>query len=65
MQVHSELRPISLHAPTMIFIGVFIVLVLPLVLGFAFFDTLYAFYLSRFVAPELEESLGFLGRCLS
>ena len=61
MQVHSRLKPISLTAPTVIFVGLFVLVVFPVSLGVVFFDTWYGFYLSRFVAPELEQALGFRG----
>ena len=35
--------------------------VLPIVLGFVFFDAIHAFYLVTFVAPRLENDLGFEG----
>ena len=61
MQVRSGLRPISLSRSTVLFVGLFILVVLPIVLAFAFSSSIYAFYLSEIVAPELESSLGFKG----
>jgi len=61
MQVHSGLKPLTLSSRNLWFVGIVVLLVVPIVLGFAFFDGLYAFYLSRFVALDLESSLGFKG----
>jgi hypothetical protein len=61
MQVRSDLKPITLSLRNMLFVGIVVLLVVPIVLGFAFFDSLYAVYLSRFVAPGLESALGFKG----
>jgi len=61
MQVRSGLEPITLSPRSMAFAGIVVLLVVPIVLGFAFFDRLYAVYLSRFVAPGLESALGFKG----
>ena len=61
MQVHSGLKPITFSPPTGVFVALFVLLVIPIVLGFVFFDALYALYLSRFVAPGLEATLGFKG----
>jgi hypothetical protein len=61
MHMSSGLKPITLSPRNVLFVGVVLLLVLPIVLGIAFFDSLYAVYLSRFVAPGLESALGFKG----
>ena len=61
MQVRTGINPITLSAPNVLFVGLFVLLVFPVAMGFIFFDSWYAIYLSRFVGPEFESSLGFHG----
>jgi hypothetical protein len=61
VQVHSGIKPITLSSANWLFVSWFVLVVFPVALGFIFFDSVYAFYLSRYVAPELESSLGFSG----
>lgn len=61
MQVHSGIRPISLSKSTIMVVGIFVLVILPIVLGFAFFQPIYTFYLRAVAAPKLEKDLGFRG----
>jgi hypothetical protein len=51
--------PITLGKSQWIYIFVIFVIVLPIILCFAFFNQIYASYLHEFVRPKLEEEFGF------
>lgn len=53
--------PITLGKSQWIYIFVIFIIVLPIILFFAFFNQIYAAYLHEFVAPKLEKEFGFSG----
>jgi hypothetical protein len=64
MQVSSKVSYRSLTAGTWWYIAAFLFVTFPLILFLVFQNTIYDWYLARFVQPTLEEALGFTGGTL-